>query len=421
MNHNSKTFCLHPFTGLATRTDGAILACCRSQPIGWIQHESLEEIWNNENICRIRQQVLNDQRPSECAACFDLEDQGVESLRQRHIRGTIPEARINLYPNALDKLDENYRLPFEFPTMEIKINNLCNLKCRMCHAVDSTSWDDFDQILKFYKADGNFIANDYINHNLKNKPYLDKFSDTDNWWSSFEKLFPYFRRVEFAGGEPLIDPIHYKILDMLLPYSNNIELKYATNATRLGINKDKDIKNYWPKFKSIAVNVSIDGLDKSFEYIRGNSSWKILINNIKKIQKYNNVSRIVGAVAVQVSNILILDKMIEYFLDNIGIVFYTNMVNYPNVLSIQVLPKECKDIAKERLLISKEKIKYYNLVKKHPILQKITEDQIDGIINYMYSKNNEKLWKDCVEYNNLLDKSRSQNFIDVTPEFTSYV
>ena len=195
MNHDSTTFCLHPFTGLATRTDGAILACCRSQPVGWIQNESLEEIWNNENICRIRQQVLNNQRPSECAACFNLEDQGVESLRQRHIKGIIPEARINLYPNALDKLDKNYKLPFEFPTIEIKINNLCNLKCRMCHAVDSTSWDDFDQILEFYKADGNFITNDYVNFNLKNKPYLDKFSDTDNWWSSFKKLLPYFKRV----------------------------------------------------------------------------------------------------------------------------------------------------------------------------------------------------------------------------------
>jgi hypothetical protein len=29
---------------------------------------------------------------------------------------------------------------------------------------------------------------------------------------------------------------------------------------------------------------------------------------------------------------LILDKMIECFLNDIGIVFYTNMVNYPNRL-----------------------------------------------------------------------------------------
>jgi hypothetical protein len=30
----SSTFCMHPFTGLATREDGAIKPCCRSHPVG---------------------------------------------------------------------------------------------------------------------------------------------------------------------------------------------------------------------------------------------------------------------------------------------------------------------------------------------------------------------------------------------------
>jgi hypothetical protein len=91
---------MHPFTGLATREDGAIKVCCRSHPIGYIQNESLKDIWNNETMRKIRFEVLNDIRPKECEPCFTLEDQGVESLRQRHIKGVIPEARINLYPNA---------------------------------------------------------------------------------------------------------------------------------------------------------------------------------------------------------------------------------------------------------------------------------------------------------------------------------
>jgi len=421
MNHDSTTFCLHPFTGLATRTDGAILACCRSQPVGWIQNESLEEIWNNENICRIRQQVLNNQRPSECAACFNLEDQGVESLRQRHIKGIIPEARINLYPNALDKLDKNYKLPFEFPTIEIKINNLCNLKCRMCHAVDSTSWDDFDQILEFYKADGNFITNDYVNFNLKNKPYLDKFSDTDNWWSSFKKLLPYFRRVEFAGGEPLIDPIHYKILDLLAPYGHNIEIKYATNGTTLGISKDRTIFNYWPKFKSVAVNLSIDGIDNTYEYIRGNGKWEDVKSNIYKIKKLSNISRIVGAVAVQINNIMTIDKMIEIFLKELEIVFYTNMVNYPSVLSIQVLPLELKKIVEMRLHAIGEKIDTYPFVKKYPILSDLTKNQIKGINNFLKANDKSHLWKSCIAYNKILDSTRNQDFFKCNPEFIDYV
>ena len=78
---------MHPFTGLATREDGAVKVCCRSHPIGFIQDSSLEEIWNNDSMKRIRRDVLEGRRPAECEPCFSLEDQGVESLRQRHIAG----------------------------------------------------------------------------------------------------------------------------------------------------------------------------------------------------------------------------------------------------------------------------------------------------------------------------------------------
>jgi len=413
---------MHPFTGLATREDGAVKVCCRSHPVGFIQDDTLEGIWNNDAMKRIRQQILNGERPPECAPCFNLEDQGVESLRQRHINGVIPEARIKLYPNAVDTMREDYTMPFEIPTIEIKLNNLCNLKCRMCNPLDSTSWNDWEQVEKFYKKEDNFLVQKIDTLSLKTKPFLDSFVDTDNWWASFEKLLPYFRRVEFAGGEPLMDPTHYKILDMLASYGDNIEIKYATNLTTLGINKGRTIYDYWSKFKSVAVNVSIDGIGDSYEYIRGNANWNELVDNIKRIQSIPNISRIVGAVAVQVSNIMVLDKMIEYFLDDIGIVFYTNMVQYPNVLSAQVIPPELQKVACQQLQAVKEKVPNFRLVKENPILLDITLKQIDGVINFIESKDQSHLWAECIEFNHALDNSRKQkSFETVTPEFRKYV
>ena len=419
--HQSKTFCMHPFTGLATREDGAVQVCCRSHPIGWIQKESLEDIWNNENMRRVRCQVLNNERPKECEPCFSLEDQGVESLRQRHIKGVIPEARINLYPNALDDLTDDYTMPFEFPTMEIKLNNLCNLKCRMCHPMDSTSWNDWLEVEEFYEKENNFMVKSIRDLNLINKPYLGEFDDSSNWWNSFEKLLPYFRRVEFAGGEPLMDPQHYKILDMLAPYGDQIEIKYATNLSMLG-KSNRTVYQYWPKFKSVAVNVSIDGIGDSYEYIRGNASYSELIHNIKEIQSFSNISRIVGAVSVQVSNAMVLDKMVKYFLDDLGIVFYTNMVKYPNVLSIQTLPVDLKNVVYNRLRLVQRELPNFKLVKQHPKLLSITDEQINGIINFMFAKDEYHLWSDTVEFNRRLDASRnSRKFIEVTPEFEPYV
>lgn len=413
--NQSKTFCMHPFTGLATREDGAICACCRSHPVGNIQDATLEEIWNNGVMQRIRRQVLNDERPKECEPCFNLEDQGVESLRMRHISGKIPEARINLYPNTVLK----EVMPFEIPTMELKLNNLCNLKCRMCHPMDSTSWNDWSEVKEFYQKENNIMYAIVEEHNLENKPHLDKFQDNPEWWSSLEKLLPYFRRVEFAGGEPLMDPQHYRILDMLSQYGHQIEIKYATNLSMLG-KGSRNIYEYWPKFKSIAVNVSIDGIGDSYEYVRGNADWNTMIANIKEIQSISNISRIVGAVTVQVSNVLVLDKMIEYFLDDLGIVFHTHRVEYPKVLSAQVLPRELKELAVERLEAIKSRVEDFKMVKKHPQLLLYTLGQIQDNINYLNARDQSDKWSDCVEFNNRLDKTRSQSFTTVTPEFKEF-
>lgn len=407
---------MHPFTGLATREDGAICACCRSHPVGNIENQTLEEIWNNDTMQRIRRQVLNDERPKECEPCFSLEDQGVESLRMRHISGKIPEARINLYPNT--ELKEV--MPFEIPTMELKLNNLCNLKCRMCHPMDSTSWNDWSEVKEFYKKENNIMYAIVEEHNLENKPHLDKFQDNPEWWSSLEKLLPYFRRVEFAGGEPLMDPQHYRILDMLSEYGHQIEIKYATNLSMLG-KGSRNIYEYWPKFKSVAVNVSIDGIGDSYEYVRGNADWDTMIANIKEIQSITNISRIVGAVTVQVSNVLVLDKMIEYFLDDLGIVFHTHRVEYPKVLSAQVLPRELKELAVERLENIKDRVKDFKMVKKHPQLLQYTLGQIQDNINYLNARDQSDKWSECVEFNQRLDKTRNQSFTTVTPEFKEFI
>ena len=310
-------------------------------------------------------------------------------------------------------------MPFEIPTMELKLNNLCNLKCRMCHPMDSTSWNDWSEVKDFYKAEGNIMYAIVEEHNLESKPHLDKFQDNPQWWASLEKLLPHFRRVEFAGGEPLMDPQHYRILDMLAPYGHQIEIKYATNLSMLG-KSNRTIWEYWPKFKSVAVNVSIDGIGDSYEYIRGNASWSELVNNIKQIQTIPNISRIVGAVTVQVSNVLILDKMIEYFLNDLGIIFHTHRVEYPKVLSAQVLPIELRKLAIEKLEAVKSHVKDFKLVKQHPELLEYTLGQIQDNINYLQRDQSDK-WQDCVEFNQRLDKTREQSFVTVTPEFKQYV
>jgi sulfatase maturation enzyme AslB (radical SAM superfamily) len=417
LNNQSKTFCMHPFTGLATREDGAIKICCRSLPIAWIQNDSLETAWNNSEMQKVRKQILNSERPDVCKPCFDLEDQGVESLRQRHINGVIPESRINLYPDIVPQ----EIMPFEFPTMEIKLNNLCNLKCRMCNPLDSTSWQDWNVIKPFYVKENNYLVPTVDKLVQKPGQYIGPFDDSDNWWDSFEKLLPHFRRVEFAGGEPLMDPQHYKILDMLKLYGKNIELKYATNGTTLGITKGRTIHDYWPHFRSVAVNVSLDGIHDVYNYIRTNSNFDEVERNIQEIKKIPNVSRVVGAFTAQAGNILQAAECIDYFINKMNIVFYSHRVSYPNLLSAQVLPEPLKELAISRLQDIKSKVDSWDMVKNSQLLSRITHQQIQDNINYLRAKDQYNLWQDFLSFNYALDSGRDQNLLSVIPEFKPYV
>ena len=413
---------MHPFTGLATREDGAVKICCRSQPIGWIQNQSLEEIWNSSAMKTVRKQVLNSERPSVCVPCFDLEDQGVESLRQRHIKNTFPDSRINLYPNALDSLNDDYSMPFELPTIEIKINNLCNLKCRMCNPLDSTQWKDWNQVVEFYREENNYLVDTIARLELDKKPHIDLFVEKEDFWQNLEKLLPYFRRVEFAGGEPLMDPSHYRILDMLEPYGKNIELKYATNGTVLGIKGGRTIQDYWPKFKSVKVNVSIDGIHEVYNYIRSGGDFSVIEENIKIIKSIPNVPYVVGACTVQAGNIMQLSEIIPYFLNELGVMFYSHRVNYPNVLNAQCVPNELKSLVIDRLEKLKEEVINYKIMSYHPQLLSITQQQITDNIRFLQARDLSHLWPKTVEFNQRLDRTRNQGPLEkIVPEFKTYV
>jgi sulfatase maturation enzyme AslB (radical SAM superfamily) len=218
-----------------------------------------------------------------------------------------------------------------------------------------------------------------------------------------------------------MDPQHYKILDMLKPYGKDIEIKYATNGTTLGISKGRTIHDYWPHFRSVAVNVSIDGIHDVYNYIRGNSDFTQIEENIKEIKKIPNVSRVVGAFTAQAGNILQAAECIDYFINKMDIVFYSHRVSYPNCLSAQVLPQALKDLAISRLEAMSLRVSTFDNVKKYPILEKITQQQISDNINYLRATDQHNLWRDFIDFNQRLDKSRNQDLLKVIPEFKPYV
>jgi MoaA/NifB/PqqE/SkfB family radical SAM enzyme len=219
-----------------------------------------------------------------------------------------------------------------------------------------------------------------------------------------------------------MDPNHYKILDMLKPYADQIEIKYATNGTKLGISDGRTIFDYWPHFKSVAVNVSIDGIHDVYEYIRGNGDFSLVEENIKRIKEIPTVTRVVGAFTVQSNNILQIDQVIEYFLKEMEIIFYSHRVNYPRALSAQIVPNELKSKVIEKLEAMKQKVEDYEMVKNNATIQEVTLQQIQDNINFLQAEDLSEHWKDCIEFNRKLDAARNQGpFEKIIQEFSPYV
>ena len=416
----SDTFCIHPFTRLVTREDGAIKPCCRSQPIGWIQNETLEDAWNNTAIKEMREKLLNNSKPLECYSCFQLEDQGVESLRLRHLNKTLPSSVYPLYKDNINDLNDDYSMPYTFPVLEIKLNNLCNLKCRMCSPLDSTSWNDWNQVKEYYVKEGNHLPSTIDDLGLTQAKYVNFFND--NWWDSFYKILPHLSIIEFGGGEPLIDPQHYEILDILIPYAHNIELRYATNGTSIGISNNRTIDNYWPKFKNVVVNVSIDGIHEVYNYIRTNSNFETVKKNIIHMRSISSVSRVVGKFTAQGLNILQMAECIEYFIEELRIPFFSHRVSYPNILSAQVLPKELKQLAIFRLESVLNKIPLFkNKTLFNINIEQITCDNIRDTIQYLNGIDQSARFNEFIKFNQALDITRKSRLEQVIPEFLTYV
>jgi hypothetical protein len=92
------------------------------------------------------------------------------------------------------------------------------------------------------------------------------------------------------------------------------------------------------------------------------------------------------------------------------------------VLSAQVLPQELKDLAISRLQEISLRVSSFANVQKNPLLEQITQQQIQDNINYLQAKDQHHLWQDFLEFNENLDVSRSSLRLEnVIPEFKKYL
>ena len=162
---------------------------------------------------------------------------------------------------------------FELTYWDIRFSNLCNLSCRSCGHIFSSSW---------YQDQAKLAGPEWKRtHKVLN--YAGRF-ETDAWEQLVEHI-DHVEQIYFAGGEPLLMDEHYRILDELVRRKKfDVRLIYNTNFTHTEL-KDRSVFEYWKLFDSVSVGASLDDSGPRAEYIRKGTDWAVVEQNRRDMMK----------------------------------------------------------------------------------------------------------------------------------------
>jgi MoaA/NifB/PqqE/SkfB family radical SAM enzyme len=394
----SKRFCMYPWIHLHAWPTGEAYPCCHAKPdptYGNSRKQSLAEIWNGPEMRKLRVDMLNEVANKSCSKCYEQEDVGFFSGRKsanKHHGHHI--GRIH-HTNDDGSLDQ-----FQMTYWDIRYSNLCNLSCRSCGHIFSSSW---------YQDQAKLAGGDWTQ---KNKPLnFAGRTEVDMW----EQLIPhldYVEQIYFAGGEPLMMDEHYNILDELERRGRfDVRLIYNTNFTHVKL-KDRLVFEYWKKFENVAVGASLDGMGPRAEYIRKGTDWDVIERN------RNDMLNICPEVDFYISPTLSIFNALhvpDFHRDwaNKGYIkaqdVNINVLQDPIHYRLDIANRDLKAKIKDKYAEHLEWLK--PLDKLHRATQ-----GYESAINYMMANDNSHLIPTFWENTKKLDAIRKEDVLSVLPE-----
>lgn len=383
MSLNNTKKCIMPWIHVNMEPTGDLFLCCRASQsygsLGNINNTSLETIWQGEKYKAVRQLMINGEEPDPCKICYNTEALGGISKRMRE------NDLWKDYAHLTNSVEADLSIPY----IDIRFNNICNLKCRSCRPLHSHS------IANEYKKLGKPIGHEIV---IKSK----------NIDSDLELLAPTIEEIYFCGGEPLLMEDHYRLIDKLIEVKNfNVRLRYSTNLTTL-VYKNSNIIDKWKQFKNVSIHASLDGIGSKLEYIRHGTKWNQILENLNLI-KENNIDLKISP-TVSVFNILDIGEICSFYIDNSYITpndLGVTVLETPYHYSIQTLHPNLKNLAQERINIFLQTIKSYNEPSK----------KFNYLVNYMLNKNGWAQYKnEFKKVTQELDNFRNESFLDTFPE-----
>jgi organic radical activating enzyme len=389
-------FCIIPWIHLHAYPDGRAYPCCIStmeNPIGNLRENTIEEVWNGSPYKGMRKNMLEGKPCKECTKCYEQEKNGFISGRNSHNKHF--GHHIKLIDDT--KADGSYE-DFKLRYYDIRFSNLCNMSCRTCGSLFSSSW---------YNEENKLFG-------PRNHPQIMLAGRTeDDMWEQLLPHIPYIEQIYFAGGEPLIMEEHYRLLKELVRQERfDVKILYNTNFSRMNL-KDEDVLDYWKLFKSVSVGASLDGMGPRAEYIRKGTKWDDTVRNRERmLEKCPNVDFYVSS-TVSIYNILHITDFHRDWVEK-GLIkaqdWNINILQGPDRDRIDVLPEVYKKQAEEKILNH-----IYWLGPKDPL--KRATNGYKSLLNFMNADDKSHLLKEFFQINDKMDIYRKERFASVFPEY----
>ncbi len=234
---------------MSVETDGWSRACClepsihaRISPI----KDGIQNAFQSPILLKLRKDLESgfsvDTRPY-CGRCEYMENNGQPSMRTS-IKQISPERELKL--------------------LQFKMSNRCQLTCAHCGPELSSGWAKFNNITPHV---------------------LSSFNVTDEFLNELKEILPSLSVLKFTGGEPFLDPNHWKILEGLANVDRrHCELQYITN----GLIKPRT--ELWEGWGRVKCSVSADGFGESYDWFRRGASWSELVECVETLKDHSTLS-----------------------------------------------------------------------------------------------------------------------------------
>lgn len=393
-------FCILPWIHLFVSTTGTMRPCCVSKEFDHrykIQREGIKEFWNSTHMRELRLALLNGEEPEVCSVCWNKEAGG-DKFSKRLGELSMFKDKIDV-DELISSTSSNGSVDDNIVSYDLRLGNLCNLKCVMCNPNSSSKWLEDRDIIGKYENTG------FSEYSL---PHL-KWPTTDELWNYIHTNYRNIKLMHFAGGEPLLHKKHYNLLKFLVEtnQSEHIFLKYNSNITVI---PDQTCE-LWSKFKRVDIWSSIDGVGELNDYIRYPSKWSEILKSLSMLDSTpDNVNIRINA-TISALNVEYMPELYNFIVGQnykkigkghwyTGTHISPDLVYDPEHLSVKILPKSLKEKITDKLYAHLETVDNEQY-----------KSQLKYVINFMNSEDlYEQNYTTFLNYIDDLNRIRKNNY-----------